>query len=456
MNSNTIYIKKITDSLIELEKNHNLLEWKIENIFAWQASRIKIYTLLLDIFKPNYEFTNKESLLKNLTLKICRVIKNSIFKNPFLDFKKSEVLVFESDRKYLVDNNYIDIYTKYFCEDLKNRNIIYKKYGTSSIDYDLKIPNKGTKQLDFIYTLSKIISNFVNVSFIKSDIKKIKEVEHSIEFLLGLRINLIQILRKEIVRFKSEYQLYRLLFRIKKAQSIYLINSSNKAALIKAAKDIGIIVNELQHGLIAKEGLIAHYPHVKADSLAYFPNKFFVWKNLNMISCKLPLSDKNIVKFKNKHLQYMLKKNSKFIRNKYQILVASQPYNSDEIFNFIINNLEEMRNWRFIYKIHPTENIDNFLKNPKYNSSIHKNLTFVANEVSIYNLFAESEYIIGVYTTALFEAAYFGCKIILLNLPGVELVNHLVKENKAMLLDPSENLKKIIDSNYFEHNSYAM
>jgi methylthioribose-1-phosphate isomerase len=57
-----------------------------------------------------------------------------------------------------------------------------------------------------------------------------------------------------------------------------------------AAKDNNIIVNELQHGLAAKEAMIEHFPNTVEDSLEYFPNKYYIWGNLNMMTSKLPVS----------------------------------------------------------------------------------------------------------------------------------------------------------------------
>jgi|SRR5665647_303551 len=99
-----------------------------------------------------------------------------------------------------------------------------------------------------------------------------------------------------------------------------------------------------------------------------------------------------------------------------------------------------MKDFQFIYKIHPTEesyfrgNIDN------RDLESFNNLKFADNKFSIYKLIAESKYVLGVSSAALFEACFFGCEILLLNLPGVEAVSSLFEKEKVILIETDENL----------------
>jgi hypothetical protein len=235
--------------------------------------------------------------------------------------------------------------------------------------------------------------------------------------------------------------LYKLLFRIKKPKSIYLTNSNNKSALIKAAKDSKITTFELQHGLIVKEDLIAHFPFTQEDSLAYFPDKFVLWKDLNMCTSKLPLSHTNIINKPNRHFQNIQERNLNIIRKKNQILIVSQPYFSKEILDFVLKNAKELPNWEFIYKIHPVEDPTYHQNQKDSGFPDYNNISFVTNNVSIYNLFSESSYAIGVFSTAVFEAPYFGCKTLLLNIPGVEMASTLLENKRAVLINLEESLQ---------------
>jgi hypothetical protein len=431
-------LESITNSILELEKKYNLLDLKIDNVFVWQASRSVIYLSLLDSLLPNNSISGKikTSLLRFLK----RNFRNVILKNPFLDFEKSDTLIFRSSRKYSIDEECFDIYTKYLCDDLGSKGVKYKEYDGSGLDSIYKDKEDTAKQLGFIYLMSKIKSKFINVKFETVDLKMILEIENEIKRVLGVSLNIRHVFEKEIIKFKSQYPLYKLLFKIKQAKHVYLINSANKTALIKAAKDCNVLVSELQHGLISKEGLIANYPFTKEDSLDYFPNNFYIWDNLNMYTSKLPLSEKNIFKFPNKHLEYLVQKNKNIKRVNNQILVVSQPYNSKEILNYISTNLSDLKEWKIIYKIHPAENFNHFMITMKPLLLKFDNLILVNKDVSIYDLFSESRYVIGNFSTSVFEAPLFGCKVLLLDLPGVEMSEPLIVAGKSSLVKMGEPL----------------
>ncbi len=122
-----------------------------------------------------------------------------------------------------------------------------------------------------------------------------------------------------------------------------------------AAKTCKVVVNELQHGLIVNGGVVGNYPDTEEDSLIYFPDKYYIWKNLDMCTSKLPLSNKNIVEFSNAHLDSMILHYNHTQRKKKQILIISQPIHSDKILKYILKNIDELTDYSFVYKIHPAE-----------------------------------------------------------------------------------------------------
>jgi hypothetical protein len=436
-------LKKITNSILMLENEYNLLHLKINNIFVWQACRSTLYLSILDSLIPNNSGSRKSKIGYS---RLKTFMSNIFFKNPFLDFKKSDVLIFKSGRYYLVEGEgYIDIYTKYFCEDLKNFKVKYQEYESSNLYSEYKIKNDAAKHLDFISLLSLIKSKFIRVKFTTIDEENIDKIEIELKNLFGVSLNVRHVFEQEIIKFKSQYSIYKLLFKLKRASKIYLVSSVDKSALIKAAKDSDILVNELQHGLISNEGLISNYPDTKEDSLEYFPNKFYVWDNLNMYTSKLPLSRNNIIKFPNKHLEYLVNKNRERARDYKQILVVSQPYNSKDILNYISGNLARLVEWKIIYKLHPVENQIDFMHMINPLLVKFKNLTVVNNELSIYDLLSESAFVVGVYSTSVFEAPLFGCKVLLLNLPGIEASKPLIASGDAVLLNVNENLINFLE-----------
>lgn len=441
--SDNINIKQIADKIIELEKRHSLLEWKVDDVYVWQAARANIYITILNKLVHNNSGTSQSNYTNRIKTLFRRLFINSVRYNPFFSLSKCEVIVFDSGRMYSTKNEFIDIYTYYLCQDLKKQNISYCLYNTSHKTDKLGSRNTKVKHLDFVYIVSEIAKFFINAYINSEDLNKVILIKEELEIEFGINLNLEDIFQKEVRSFKARYMIFKTLFRIKNAEKLYLVGSSDKASIIKAAKDCKMIVSELQHGLIVKDGLIAHYPYTPEDSLEYFPNKFYLWEGLNMCTAKLPLSSSNICTFANKHLNKMLQENINIKRNKNQILVVSQPYSSKELLSFILKNAQHMKEYSFVYKLHPVENTDQIIS--EFEKYPVDNIKVINNNKSIYQLFSESAYTIGINSSALFEAAYFGSNVIIVDLPGIEMASSLIDNGRATIIQIEQRLIDLIN-----------
>lgn len=430
----------VSNLLLEMEDEFKLLEWNIEGVYLWQSARAQIYEEIANLLynnKKNVGSRNRVSI--NLFTVIKRAFINSLILNPYFDFKRTKNLIFESNRKELVDGEYIDIHTKYLCDYFDDLNESYTVYSTGIPLRKMRNSYLFNKSLDFVQLISKSISILFIKDFSSRDKLKINEIEQELKSKIGVELDIHLIFKKELNRFNSQYLSYKLLFNIKRSSNIFIVGSGYKAPLIRAAKDCHILVNELQHGLILKESIIANYPNSKEDSVEYFPDRFYIWKDLNMCSVKLPLSTENIFYFPNMHLENMMKKFKTNLLNSKQITIISQPLIGNKIFKYIISNLQKMQDWHFIYKLHPSENLEDYeLTNNRINE--FSNIDFVTNEISIYKLISESSIVIGVFSTALFEAKYFDCKIILLDIPGVEFAELLLDKKNVIKIKLSDDL----------------
>ena len=443
-------MKKITELILELENEYNLLEWKIDGVFAWQSARGIIYEKMLGLVaSKGYHYqTIRKSSPTNLIKVFRRLFFNITIQNPYLHFKKKEVLVFESGRYEYQDNEYIDIYTEYICTNILSENTTLERYSCFSVTNNQ--PNNKNKKLgphiDFIIFLSKLMKYFVKHEFTLEENVAIGKVEDRIFNRFGIDIDINNILHNEIKRFKSEYVLYLLLFKIKRSKKVYLVSAVQKAPLISAAKKCNNIVIELQHGLLSRHGIIGNYPYTTEDSLEYFPDYFALWTKPRLQNAKLPISNKFIIEVENMHLMNSLLKTNSTLKKSNQILIISGPYTASELFKYVMSNINDMTNWIFVVKLHPVENIEYF--NSIFDKNIMglSNLIFIQNEKPIYDLFQQSKYVIGVNSTALFEAKYFGCDAYYLENSDYGLEKIILEANNIKPLNPNTKLSEVLIS----------
>lgn len=437
---------KVVEAFLNIENKYNLLYLEVDGIYVWQAARTKIYLSITNMLFSNNEINKTDYKQNRFRDLFRRIFINSTIYNPFSDFSKIKALVFDSGRKYKDGDSYIDIYTEYFCRDLTKNNTVYSIIETNYRADLKKGRSTSNKHIDFILILSRVIKSLINPIINTNDQKLIKKIENDFLELLNININLYSIFYNEIKTFKSEYPIYKFLFKIRKPEEIYITNSSEKSSLIRAAKDLNICVNELQHGFISNKDIISNFPNIENDSLSYFPDRFYKWSNLNACTSKLPISEKNIRYFENGHLKKWINKTASINKNNKLLLVISQPYNSEDIQEFIERNLESLSKYHIIYKIHPIESQTGIQTFKEKVSTRFNNISFILNEESIYILFKKSSYAIGIFSTALFEAPLFNCNVLLLDLPGVDMAFPLIENGNAKLINIKDKLIDVLNN----------
>ena len=124
-----------------------------------------------------------------------------------------------------------------------------------------------------------------------------------------------------------------------------------------------------------------------------------------------------MIKSKSKRLSLDNKKN--------KIIILSQGALSKKISKLILDNYPKLKEFSIKYKLHPFE-FARWKKN-KYLLELSKyNNLEVVKHADLYSLFAESEFQIGVSSTTIYEGLAFGCKTLILNLPGAEYMEDLI------------------------------
>lgn len=436
---------QITEKFLEFEKTHDLLNLKICGTFPWQICRISIFLQIINHHIPGNVAPPKHSLIYKIKTFFRRILLNSLIYNPFFDRKQSDILIFESGRKYPSSAGFIDIYTYYICRKLSKEGKKTTVYEMIFNDKESILKRNDTIHLDAFRIISYIKQKTINCTFSQSDIYNITSTIQAIKEGFGINIDLQNIFKSEIKRFKSDLSLYQKLLQWKKPKEIFIINSCDKPALVYAAKQKLVLVNELQHGLNSDKDVVLNFPFPEKNSLAYFPDRFYIWNNVDMFFATLPISENNIFYFPNYHLEELLKETAVISKEKKTLLFVSQPTGSSQIQEFLLKNIAQLSNYTIYYKVHPAENKNNIMK-LRICAKDNPRLNIIDNEESVYTLLKRATFVVGVYSSALFEATAFDCKIILLNLPGVEMSFPLLKQSGNQMVNTDDNLRAYLEA----------
>ena len=119
-----------------------------------------------------------------------------------------------------------------------------------------------------------------------------------------------------------------------------------------------------------------------------------------------------------------------------------------------------MKDYNIIYKLHPGE-YDTWKQNyPELVNDLDNFKVIDNSETPLYQLFAQSNYQVGAFSTAIYEGLMFNCKTFILDVPGVEYLSDLIKKGYVCqvndISDLMDNLEhfnpKEYDKNFFFKN----
>ena len=446
-------VREVCEKFLEIEKRYDLNQFKINGVYFWQLIRVYMYCEIseqLNLFgsPPQQSVVG----LKEKILSFIPFIKNSLFLNPLNGDYQKKILVFDHPRKVkMEDGTYQDIYS-YFL------NNIFKQEEIEIIESPYLNKHEKEKENNIRYNDRILLGSYIykklnKLHISKDDNEKILEIEEDIKKTFNISINLFKIIEMHYLNFMYEYDKYDKLFKKRKPKKVFVVVSYQNQVVIAAAKDNNVEVIELQHGVITKYHLGYSYPNDRIESVAYFPDKLLSFGDYWREIARYPIKKDNIISI---GFPYLDKNTSKYLsipENKNQILFISQGVIGKDLSKFAYDLAKVLSNYNIIYKLHPGEY--STWKNYNYLNKGQKLPNFEIvdnNEKPLYELFAESEYQIGVFSTAIYEGFVFGNKTFIVDLPGSEYLDDLVDNRYVIKVGSVEDIFDNIDN--FKTNSF--
>lgn len=408
----------------EMEQRLGLLDLDTQGVKAWQYSRFRIYRHLMESTKLQEQGHTRSTTLHRLK-NIIHYIINSLTNNPFFN-PRCDVLILSHPRVKEVNGEMIDIYTKYLRDELEEKKVDFLELESPYLDEHKKPLKKSTTYTDFIVLTTMLFRKLFPLHLTVEEKKSINDINISLSNNFKRDIDITNILIDGIMKFKIKYYLYTRLLTKLKPKVIYILISYDNGDLVKAAKDRGIEVRELQHGIYSEYHLGYSFPG-RVKELDYFPNKFLVWNHYwkNLIPFPIPEQNIEIKKF-----QYL--ENSKIsysgLIKKRQLIVLSQGNIGNLLAGIVLNKLHLFSDMKIVYKLHPGEydryrSYDNLQKL----LDLHPDIEII-EDADLHMLLATSQYQLGVNSTALLEGVEFGCETILCDTPGIEYMKKFIDE----------------------------
>lgn len=427
-------LKYVRDKFIDIEEKFEVYSIKVDDVYFWKLIRFELFNDIvrkLNILNEGHP-TSGRLKCKRFFLLIKYSLLNA-FKRK--NVRKRDFLILTHGRKQKCGEKFVDIYLNDILEAIreKGKSVLVidrpDHYGRHYGDYG-----------DMIYfeRVGHIIrEGFYRIFPFKIDLpeteEKLKDIENELNKEFGVFVNLKKMVKKRVFRFKFEKKYFDKLLDSVSPQKVFLVVSYGKEELIASARERGIEVVEVQHGVIDNYHMGYYFPF--AIPIPYFPDKLVLFGEYWKQSVKFPVNSRQIVKHFGFAKRYRVL--AEKVEKKNKILFVSQgsigSLLSKVAVNFVNNNQVEC-----YYKLHPSE-FDQWRSRYRELSKCETNgkIKVISDQKSLYDLFEQCRYVIGVYSTAIYESLMCGCKTFIIKIEGYQYMEYLIENGYVKLLPPN-------------------
>ncbi len=452
---------KIQKTLERIEKNTNVLNEKLCGWNAWGIFRIHLATHLL---QPSKETVNwdKNRIFKRIKnpFTIWRYIKSYIKFKKILSGKnkKCDILLktITSARRDMVEGKYKDIY---FDDIIRNSNLDF--YVIESLGSASQYLKPTYNKVDFysegmaLYSKSKKI----HPNEIDNIIDAKEEILKELIKLGDVHEDILSFIEKEfesrIINFFKLKKTYKELMQKLNPKAFLMTCCYGSEALVAAAKELGIVTIETQHGAMDHAGynygkhLLKYKKHFPISDYILTHNK--IWADYLIDNTFRNKEEVFIVG--NPRIDFWKSKICKKKKdNTVDILVSSVNTKADSLIEFLSKTLNILRSYdikvNIKIKLHPNEkcNIKKWNRFKKQNQEI----TLIGiDSLNLYEYLVQSDFHISIYSSIHHEAINFGIPTGVLNIEGWKGVSEIVDSGAAEFI---ENPKKLVDMIIHTHN----
>lgn len=443
-------IKEICENIWEVEKKYDLFNQKIQGVYFWKLVRFPTVKRITE--KTGLYGQAHTSVKKSYTEKLSvlpKMLWNTYFNGVKYRKNKVDTLIFQHARKVKIGDEYIDIYTNELIKELEEKNEKFEIVDKPLLrKYFIEASQKRSydQKKDLKYLIKRV---FFKVKLTEQEEKIIDEVESELKKRFKIEFNIKDEIKKRIKLFKLAKSEYIKILEKRDVKKVFLVVSYGCEPLISACKDLKIECIEMQHGTMGKYHLGYSFPNNK--EIPYFPDNIYMFGEYWYDNTPIPLKREDIKIIGYPYLENQLKRYEGIEKQKASILFISQGTIGKKLSEIGYKFAKENPNYKVTYKLHPGE-YDRWQNDyPILNGAVKMNNFEVVdnNKTNLYEYIAKAEYLIGVYSTVIFEGLTLNCKTILVDLPGIEYMDYLIEKDYVKLAEDEKDIIKFISGNNF-------
>lgn len=396
----------ILDDLKNREEKFGLYNYEINNIPIFRIIRFN--------YRVNYMnkvtgYINKSVGNDRRLLNLLYTVLFSFISVVLLLFKsKGSIVFFSFPRLNKLEGKYLDKFVDPIIDRFRNDNfLIFQKSLSGKIQKPRYNSNK-VSYIDFFTFISFLLAIIFIPFFYFKNRKIIKELCGSIEVVYRLRKVNHRFIAIRLFAFFIEKKIYSRLFLYLKVKSIVVVNRMVFYPSVIAAKEIGICVSELQHGITLTETTLYTGSYDQRVDVDFFLSFGDIWKN-RFFGVEI----ERIINIGWAYKDYIKRYFVKDCELSNSVLLISHPAITNKLISYIVNSnkvLEESIS--FELRLHPQEKLNE--EQLRLLESL-KNVSISDKSEDSFLALTRHKYIVGDNSTVMYEALSLGKKVGKLN-----------------------------------------
>lgn len=431
---------RLCQEFFSLEEDLGLFDRRVNGVHFWERVRFLVHKRLAGAMVSHEAKIDTSGGYGEYLSGAGSLIKNLVVGNPFLAPEAGLLFYGKGRRKQLEDGLWWDIYIDPIVETVEADCVCFER--PYNVGHRRPARTDGLWYTDLIQYSGTLLEKLgvSRVSLSPSEAATLERIEGEIESRFDVEIPLTRMVRSDLAERRVRLPMYRSLLRRVNPRLAFLTAAYNgRETFVEACRAESVPVIELQHGVITRYHMAYSFPY---ERKRVFPDYFFSFGRYWSDSVPLPLPEEDVYPV---GYPYLERRSTAFehVEPRQQVLCISQPQIGRRLTR-LARDLHERGDFEgeIVYKLHPKE-YDTWQE--WYPELAESEVSVVTEEPPLYRLLAESQYLVGLHSTALFEGQIFGGETFVLDAPGVEYMDYLIENGHAQLVQGADDLVSKLD-----------
>lgn len=416
-------VAEVSQAVFRAERELGLLELRVDGAHPWERIRFAVHRAIQQgagLIDEPHERLPRGWLARAGV--VARRAACALRRGPRRARPADYLFVGHPRRKRAADGTWWDLYCDPVLPLLDGRAVYAEEPNTTGHFAPARTPDR--RCLDGFWLAAVAADVFVPAGLTAEAGRVLELAGRQLHGETGVPVDVRGMASTALRRRRATLPLYRRLLARLRPRVVVVVVSYGKESLIEAARERGIPVVELQHGVIHRHHLGYAYP---GGTKRCFPDWLLAFGDYWRRAAPYPIRAERVVSVGYPYFEAEAARH-RGVGRRDQVLFLSQGAIGAPLSRLAVE-LAALQPSSVAYKLHPAEYRDWRTRYPWLDGSPVRVLD--SDDVPLYRHFAESRAQVGVFSTAVYEGLGFGLPTFLAELPGVESMEDLLASGAA-------------------------